>query len=403
MRFHPDLTGTGPLVTDLATDFADKGDEVTVVTSMPHYGRRQIQSEYRGGLLKREEFHSAKVWRTFVYVPHSPKGFHRGINYLSYNFMSVVAGVLAGRHDVILCINPPITAGLSGWFFSLAHRSPVVFNVQDIWPDCLIIIDQIHNPLLIRTFQFLEKFIYRVSARVTVLSEGMQQNLIGKGVKKEKIDVIPNWADVDHITPGPKNNGFRSAHGLDGRFVVTFAGNIGYTSMLDNVLDAAKLMIDDPNVVFLIVGEGNAKAALVQRAWALGLSNTVFLPTQPKEILPEMLGAADVSLVTLNRHLGQLNVPSKTYSIMASGRPVLAAVPEDSDIADLVRKANCGMWVPPEDPSALVDAIKSLARQPEKLQFYGTNGRDYVVSHFNKQNIVQRYRELLYEVARSST
>jgi len=400
MRFHPDLTGTGPLVTDLATDLAAMGDEVTVVTSMPHYGRHDIPSEYRGRLLHHSNFHGVDVWRTFVYVPPNPSGFQRSINYLSYTFMSVVAGVLSGRHDVILCVNPPITVGLSGWLVSLARHAPMVFNVQDIWPDCLVIIGQVRNPVLIRTFQYLEKFIYHVSTRVTVLSDGMKQNLLNKGVPEHKVTVIPNWANVEHIRPLPKENSFRAAHDLEGHFVVMFAGNLGYISVLDTVLDAAKLLKSSPHIRFLIIGEGNAKPGLLERAQALGLDNVNFLPTQPIEVLPDMLGSADVSLVTLNRHLGQLNVPSKTYSIMASARPVLAAVPEDSEIARLVREADCGVWVLPEDPPALAQAIKSLAQKPDLLERYGANGRRYVVEHFDRQKLTKKYYELLHEVAK---
>jgi len=403
MRFHPDLTGTGPLVTELATDLVAMGDEVTVVTSMPHYGRKDIASEYRGRLLHRKKHLGANVWRTSVYVPPNPSGFHRGINYLSYTFMSVVAGILSSNHDVILCVNPPITVGLSGILVGLTRRTPMIFNVQDIWPDCLMIIGQIRNPLLIRIFQYLEKFIYRVSARITVLSEGMKQNLMSKGVKGDKIVVIPNWADVDYIKPVPKENNFRAVHNLNGRFVVLFAGNLGYNAVLDTVLDAAKLLGDDSNIIFLIVGEGNAKAALLERAEMMGLPNVRFLPTQPKEVLPDMLGAADVSLVTLNRHLGQLNVPSKTYSIMASARPVIAAVPGDSEIARLVKEANCGILVPPEDPHSLAKAIKSLLKQPELLKRLGANGRKYVCENFDRKILTRHYHQLFHQVAHTKS
>jgi colanic acid biosynthesis glycosyl transferase WcaI len=403
MRFHPDLTGTGPLVTDLATDLVELGDEVTVITSMPHYGSHDVPPEYRGRLIHRSNFDGVDLWRTFVYVPPRPSGFQRSINYLSYTFMSIVGGLMAKKPDVILCINPPITVGFSGWLLGLLRRAPVVFNVQDVWPDCLVIIDQLRSPLLTRVFQRLEKFIYRVSARVTVLSEGMKENLLRKGVPAEKVVVIPNWANVEAIRPVEGENNFREAQGLNGHFVVMFAGNLGFIAMLDQVLDAARLLEDEPDIQFLIVGEGNAKPGLLSRAGELGLKNLRFLPTQPKELLAEMLGAADLSLVTLNRRLGQLNVPSKTYSIMASARPVLASVPEDSEIAQLVEAADCGMSVPPEDPLSLAWAIRDLARQPEKLQSYGANGRRYVEQHLDRRRLTGRYHKLLHQIVDEKT
>ena len=399
MRFHPDLTGTGPLVTDLATNLAAMGDEVTVVTGMPHYGRSNVHSKYRGRLFQRENFQGVNVWRTFVYVPPNPKGFYRAINYLSYTFMSIIAGILCGPKDVILCVNPPITVGFSGWLVSLPHRTPMVYNIQDIWPDCIAIIGQLRNRLLFRIFQYLEKFLYKISARLTVLSHGMKQNLLNKGVRENKVTIIPNWADVDYIYPLPKENDFRAANGLNGHFVVMFAGNLGFIAVLNTVLDAAKLLQDDARILFVIIGRGNAKPDLIERAKVLDLTNIRFLSTQPKEVLPKMLAAADISLVTLDRRLGQLNVPSKTYNIMASNRPVLAAVPPDSEIAKLVQEAGCGVCVPPEDPKSMARAIKDLLNKPDELERYGKNGRSYVVANYSRPMLIRKYRQLLHEVS----
>jgi len=399
MYFHPDLTGTGPLITNLAMDLVAMGDQVTVVTSMPHYGRKGIPSQYRGRLLDRSNFHGVNIWRTFVYVPPTANAYHRSVNYLSYTLMAAVAGALSGRHDVILCVTPPVTVGLSGWLLGLTRRTPVIFNIQDIWPDCLVLIGQVRNPLLIRSLQLLEKFTYNAVARVTVLSEGMRQNLMSKGIPRENVEVIPNWADAGYVRPVTKENGFRAAHRVNGRFVVMFAGNLGYNSVLDTVLEAARLLQHDSRFIFLIVGEGNTKPGLLKRCQELALANVRFLPTQPKEVLPKMLGAADVSLVTLNRNLSQLNVPSKIYSIMASGRPVVGAVPEDSEIARIIREAECGIWVPPEDPRSLAKALEGASQQPELLQHYGVNGRHYVEKHFSRQLVTRRYHELLHRVA----
>ena len=399
MRYQPDLTGTGPIVTDLATGLTELGDDVTVVTSMPHYGRKEVPSEYKGRLFHRQNCLGVDVRRTFVYVPPNPGGFHRGMNYLSYTLMCSVIGLLSGRHDVVLCVNPPITVGFAGFLIGLIRRMPVVFNVQDVWPDCLETIGQLRNPLLIRIFRHLETFIYRISARVTVLSDGMRQNLVAKGVEEGKILVIPNWADVDQIRPVRKKNNFRGAHNLNGHFVVMFAGNLGYVSALDTLLDAAKVLQYNQSILFLVVGEGNAKAGLQGRAKRLGLKNVRFLPRQPKENLSEMLGAADVSLVSLHRHLGQLNVPSKTYSIMASARPVIAAVPGDSEIARLVRETDCGVLVPPQDPEALAATIDRVSQNRANLEHMGANGRRCAVTSFDKRTLISRYRRLLQQVS----
>lgn len=398
MRFHPDLTGTGPLVTHLATDLAAMGDKVTVVTSMPHYGRSSLPSGYRWKILHRSTHKGVDVWRTAVYVPPTPSGFHRSINFLSYTFMSIVAGVVSGPQDVVLCINPPITVGVSGWLVGVIRNIPMVFTVQDVWPDCLVIIGQLRNRWLIRTFEVLERWTYRVSDRVTVLSEGMRHNLLCKGVPAERLTIIPNWADSEHIRPTVKDNAFRAEHGLTGQFVAMFAGNVGYIANLEMVLDTAALLLEIPGIVFMIVGEGNAKAGLVAAARERGLTNVRFLPTQPVDVVPEMLGAADVSLVTLNSRLGQLNVPSKVYSIMASGRPVVAAVPDDSEVFRLVQEVGCGVAVQPDDPAALARVLRVLLHQPALLAHYGIAGRAYVENNVNRRLVTAMYREVLYAV-----
>lgn len=398
MRFHPDLTGTGPLVTHLATDLAAMGDKVTIVTSMPHYGRSSLPSDYRGKILHRSTYEGVDVWRTAVYVPPTPSGFHRSINFLSYTCMSIVAGVLSGPQDVVLCVNPPITVGMSGWLVRVVRGIPMVFNVQDVWPDCLVIIGQLRNRWLIRAFDVLERWTYRVSDRVTVLSEGMRKNLLCKGVPAERLTIIPNWADSEHIRPTIKENGFRADHGLNGQFVAMFAGNLGYIANLEMVLDTAALLLDRPEIVFVIVGEGNAKAGLVASAQERGLTNVRFLPTQPVEVVPEMLGAADVSLVTLNSRLGQLNVPSKVYSIMASGRPVVAAVPDDSEVFRLVHEAGCGVTVRPDDPAGLARVLRVLLHQPALLAHYGAAGRTYVEHSVNRRLVTAMYRDVLHAV-----
>ena len=278
----------------------------------------------------------------------------------------------------------------------------MVFNVQDIWPDCLQIIGQIRNRALIQTFSYLEKLTYKVSSKVVVLSEGMKRNLLQKGVSDEKIIIIPNWVDTNHIYPVPQDNCFSAGYGLIGRFVVLFSGNLGFNAVLDTILEAAKHLDNEPQIIFLIVGEGNAKPGLIEKSKVLGLRNVRFLPTQTKELLPEMLGAANISLITLHRQLGALNVPSKVYAIMASARPVLAAVPKDSEIARLVETSKSGIWVPPEEPRALAQAIKTLSKQPDLLRKYGANGRNCVVAHYDRHKITQKYHELLEEVVSAS-
>lgn len=406
MRFHPDPTGTAPLVSQLAEDLAAAGNQVDVVASLPHYGRSDVHPDYRDhrGLFHISEYRGARIWRTPVYVPPSPRIFHRALNYLSYTFLSVVAGFRVGKVDIVLAINPPITTTFSAWLIALVRRIPLVVGIQDIWPDCVILVGQLKNQILVRISRWMERLQYRIACKIVVLSQGMKENLVAKQVPEQKIISISNWADSDALMPLPKENSFSREYNLEDRNVVLFAGNHGFNAALESVVDAAELIQHISDAEFLLVGEGNVKNQLFRQAKNAQLSNVRFLSTQPEGKYPEVLAAADIGLVTLRKNLGALSLPSKVYTLMAAARPILAAVPSNSGIRSLVEDADCGICVPPEDPRALADAVQTLLDQKDKLAQMGRNGRAYLEQHFTRRIQTDQYHKLLNDLAcRGST
>jgi len=398
MRYWPEATGTGPLVTELAEDLAAAGEDVVVVTSVPHYGLPEIPAEFRGGLIHRALKSGVTVYRTLAPVAHVGSALGRGLDYAAYTVLASLAAISLGPVDIILCVAPPVTVGFSGWVVGFLRKCPTVFNAQDIWPDGLISMGRIHNRVLIAVFRRLEQLVYRTSNRITVVSEGMRKNVLSKGVAAGRVQVIPNWVDTERIHPVEGPNPFRNELALGESFVVLFAGNVGYAAGLESVLAAAGLLRGEPRICFLIVGEGSAKADLLRAAEREGLTNVRFLPTQPSGILSNVLGAGDVGLVPLREGMGAVSVPSKAYAIMAGGRPVLAAVPTDSEIRHLVAEAKCGVCVPAEEPQALAEAVLRLAGEPDRLTEYGRNARSYVVERYSRAIMTSRYRKLLGEV-----
>lgn len=397
MRYAPDLTGTGPLVTELATDLAARGEDVAVVASVPHYGRADVPTEYRGGLFHDRIEDGVRVIRTMGWTRGLDSVVGRGADYVLYTALSLAAGFRLPRPDVVLCVAPPITVGLSGWL--VRRGAPLVLNAQDIWPDGLVSMGRLRSTWMIGLFQAFERWLYRRCRSISVLSEGMKARLMAKGVPANKVVVIPNWIDIDAWTPAPKANSFRAELGLENRFVVLFAGNLGYAAGLETVLEAAVLLRTEPAITFLVVGEGSAKKELTRRAAELGLDNVRFATTQPASRVPEVYGAADLSLVTLRKGMGQVSVPSKAYSIMASGRAILASVPEDSEIELLVKEAGCGVWVPPEDAAAMVRAIRELRGDKALLESFGAKGRRWVEDRHARSDAVSKYHQWLAEAA----
>jgi colanic acid biosynthesis glycosyl transferase WcaI len=400
MRYEPDVTGTAPLVSQLAQDLVQSGADVVVIASLPHYGRKSVHPDYqnRQGFFHRSQEKGVKIIRTPIFVPKNPGMIQRALNYLSYNFYSVIAGLFVEKVDVILAINPPITTTFSAWILCVFHRTPLIVGIQDVWPDCLIQIGKLSNRVLIELLKILERIQYRIASRIIVLSEGMRDNLLRKGVNKDKIRVIPNWADSDEVIPGPKENRFLEEQQLKGYFNVLFAGNHGYIAALEYVIDAASLLKEHPDIQFIFAGEGNAKADLVNLVQNKKILNVRFLPTQSKERWLEMLAAVDIGLVTLRKELANLNVPSKIYTLMSAAVPILASVPGESEIVQLVKNAECGFISPPEDPERLAHVILANKDDRKKLEILGKNGREYLIKNFHRESQTDKYINIIRQV-----
>lgn len=402
MRYEPDPTGTAPLVTELAQDLVLSGSEVVVVTSLPHYGRTNIHPGYdeRKGYFHHSIEQGVKIIRTPVYIPRHPGLIQRALNYLSYNFNSIIAGFRVTGVDLVLAINPPITTTFSAWVLSLFHRAPLFVSIQDIWPDCIIQVGQIKNRLIIAISKLLEKFQYYVAVKVVVLSDGMKKNLLNKGVRKNKIEVIPNWADPESVVPLPKVNAFYREQKLQGKFVILFAGNHGYIAALESIIEAADLLKEQDKILFLLVGEGSVKHKLIDLVTKNDLSNVRFLSTLPQDSWLEMLAAVDLGLVTLRKELAELNVPSKVYTLMSAACPILASVPDASEVKHIIQEANCGFVSPPEDPEGLADAIMAILQNTDNLRKLGMNGRTYLINNLHRKGQTSKYSQLIKSVIR---
>jgi len=212
--------------------------------------------------------------------------------------------------------------------------------------------------------------------------------------------VIPNCVDTDYITPRAKDNAFARREGLVDRFVVLFAGNAGLSQGLEHVLAAAKALGDHREILFLLVGNGAAKPALEAQAAEMGLGNVRFMPFQPWEEVPDLYASADVCLIPLRKGIAQDSVPSKAWTIMAAGRPIVASVDMGSDISTELRQAGCALCTPPEDPAALARAILELYADPARRERMGANGRCYVAARYTPEIVARQYDELFRRVTR---
>jgi len=391
MYYLPDFGSAPILMDELAGYLAAAGHEVEIVTTMP----RARGAEFRGLFYSRREDRGFVVKRLWTNSAPFPLG--RLLAWNIYTAGALLNLLSVRKGDILFLRTPPLQLGVPAFWAKAVRGARVLVNVQDIHPDLAIESGILKNPAGIRFAKALERWVYGLADRIAVISDGFARNLRGKGVPAAKLEVLPNWVDTDLLRPGPKDNPVSRRHGFHDKFVVMYSGTVSISSnaALERVLDAAKLLAGDTDTLFVIVGEGLKKESLRKRAAALGLKNAVFLPFQPYRDLPDLLASADVLLVPLDKEKSQLSVPSKLYTFMAAGRPILGLAEPDSEVAALLREKECGLAVPPDGAAAVAEAVRTLRMSPEKRRLLGGNAREHVVRQFAKDKILASYDKLL--------
>lgn len=401
LHFAPDTVSNAVVVTDVARELAARGHTVTVVSSMPYHQAHRIEAGYRGRLWKVGYHDQIRVVRTWLLLRGGKRDVgRRFLAYTTFNLTSTVAALFTGKHDVVITPSPPLTIGVSGWLVARMSGAKFIYNVQDIYPDAAAKLGLLRSSWSLRFFRWLEHYVYARADAVSVISDDFRDNLLDKDVPSSKIKVIANPVDVDFIRPLPRSNAFAEEHNLVGKFVALYAGNIGLAQGLETLIEAARLTTN-PVVQFVIVGNGAGLEATRCRAAELNLSNVRFLPFQPRQRVPELYASADIGIVLLRRGMGKSSTPSKVYSIMASGRPVLAAVDPCTEVWRLVERIGCGTCVPPEDPEALACALDRLSVEPSNTAALGERGRRYVENRHSLRTIGDQYDALMGALART--
>ncbi|MBX6372517.1 MAG: glycosyltransferase family 4 protein [Acidothermus sp.] len=400
-HFAPDVAPTGIIASRIVEELGALGHEIDVVTSLPWYAEHAVAPEWRGRFVDRQW----RPWGSVTRVYPFPTADKRNIPKRAAGFAAFCAlcAAIAGvgrRADVVFAMTPPLPMAATGWFAALARRAPLVLNVQDVFPDVAVELGILRDPLVIRAASALERWSYARCAAVTVLSEDMRANLAAKMKDPARLHVIPNFVDAAGIVPGEPENSYRAEFGLSGKTVVMYAGNVGMSQSLDLLLDAAFALRDRDDVVFVINGGGSTLGEWQQRAE--GLENVRFVPFQPPERLGEVLAAADVHVVPLKRGLARASVPSKTYSILAAARPLVASVDEGSEIARIAAESGAGIAVPPEDPAAFIDAIRSLLDDPERRAVMGQAGRAFIEKAATPAQVAEAYADLFRTLQKHS-
>ena len=399
-HYDPDAAPTGEVMAAIVSELARRGHEIRVVTSLPWYRRHRVEPGWRGRPV-RAGVARGGVGVTRVHPFPTAKGSvaARAAGFAGFTVLAAAAAVAArDRPDAVLAMSPPITLGLAGWATARRWRVPLVFNLQDIFPDAAIDTGALASRRVVAAARRLERFIYDRAAAVTVLSEDMRANVAAKldPGRSASVRVIPNFVDTSRIRPRGRDTAYRIEHGLGDRTVVMYAGNVGFSQPLDLLVAAARTHRHRDDVVFVVNGEGSARRAL--EASAASLPNVVFVDYQPAERLDEVLATADVHVVVLRERLARSSVPSKIYSILAAGRPVVASVDPDTELPRMIDEAGCGVAVAPGDQFAFDAAVATLLDDPAGREAMGRRGRAYVEACMTPQAVAAAYEALFSEL-----
>ena len=409
-HFRPDSAPTGEVVSSIVEGLTAEGHDVHVITSLPWYRDHQIEGDWRGRLVRREYCGAVTVTRLHPFPTNKRNLWARAMGFVGLTGLATLVGLaIRGPFDGVVAVSPPLTFGAAGWLLARRHRCPLVFNVQDVFPDVAVEVGAIRSPLAIRFFRWMERVTYRRADAVTVLSEDLATNVVakltgsesqsaGSWIARPVVKVIPNFVDVDAIRPADRMTEYRREHGLGDRTVVMYAGNLGHSQSLDLVGGAADRHRDRPNLVYVLNG-GGVRAHEMCRA-AEPRSNLVVVEYQPRERLSEVLASADLHLVPLRTGLGASSVPSKIYSILAAGRPVVASIDEGSEVARVVGEAGAGVAVPPDDLDAFVRAVEDLVADSRERAGMGNSGRRWAEAWSSPRQVASTYADLIAELAR---
>ena len=395
-HFEPDMAPTGVVMTRIVHELAARGHELHVVTSLPWYRKHQVETGWAGALWRVEKTNWGSISRVQPFAGQTKSNLlRRAIGFILFSYFVGVRALFAGRFwrrvDGVLAMSPPLTLGLIGWHTKLFRGGKLVFNIQDVFPDAAVETGAISNQRVIAAASWLERISYQRSDSVVLLSDDLANNVQRKLDQKfhKRIKVIPNFVDTQAIVPTSRLTNYRRELGIDESLVVMYAGNVGFSQSLELMIEAARVL---PDVVFVINGEGAARKSL--EAKAKTLRNVKFGDYQDASRLSEVLATGDLHVVPLRRGLGSVSVPSKTYSILAAGRPICAAIDSDTEVPRILAAANAGVCVEPDNQEAFVSAITAMISDRKSLEEMGASGRKWVEGHASAQSVAQRYEAL---------
>ncbi len=400
--YPPEVASAASMTRELAEDLAAHGHQVDVVTGFPNAPGGKLFPGWRRSLFRDEEGTGFRIRRVWHSLGFRKSLLHRLLYYSSFSVFSFLRALWGGPVEAIVNIGPPVVGPLA--FFTLAQiKKAKFFYVNwDIYPEIAVDTGVIRPGIISKGIARLDTWMANRSAKVLVHARSLREVLVSRGVRSERVAILPIWTDscanLDEMRP----NAWREQNGIpQSAFIVLYAGTIGLLNNAEVLIRAAHELNDCPAVLVVFVGAGAAEERVKRLADGLGLRNSRFLGLQPKKMMPQIYAAADVCVLTLESGRGRTSAPSKILGYMEAGKPIIASVDADSPTSEWIRDAECGFVCRPDDPAGLAKAIRQLRHEPDLREAFGKNGRRYFEDHFSRKRCTPLYEEVIVNTNRN--
>lgn len=395
--FSPEIGATQTRAFEMAKGLVRNGHQVTVITEFPNHPTGIIPDDYHGKLINRIQMDGIDVIQTWVKASPAKDFRSRLAFYLSFMVMAIWAGLFVARNrfDVLYISSPPLFVGGTGLILRILRRIPMVFEIRDLWPQSAIELGQLRNPRAIYLATWLEEKCYRKSVHLIVVTEGIRNCLLDRGVPANKMTFIPNGANTEVYQPRGQNRQLRNRLGLGPDvFVVGYTGHHGLAHGLETILLAAEQLKDRKDIFFLFVGDGPRKQSILELTVKKKLINVILHDAVSEESLPDFIALLNVGIDSrIKSEISNGTLPVKMFSYMACERAVILAI--EGEAADLVQRSNAGLVVEPQNPTELAEAVLFLKDNPDIRREFGRNGREFVKKHYSRRQQAQQLENLL--------
>ncbi|MDH5740645.1 MAG: glycosyltransferase family 4 protein [Nitrospira sp.] len=400
--FPPEVNAPATRTYEHCRQWVNDGHQVTVVTCAPNHPQGKVYEGFRNRLYQHETKDGITVIRVWTFITANEGFFKRTLNYVSYMCAAVIGSLLVPKADIVLSTSPQFFNGLAGYFVSRLMRIPWVLEIRDLWPESIVAVGAIRNSWIIKLLEWVERFAYRKADRIVPVTDSFKTYMLSKGIEANKIVVVKNGVDLAQYTPLDGVNSLAEDLGVRGKFVVSYFGTHGMAHHLETIFHAARRLSHSKNIVFLMVGDGAERQALVQMRDKMALDNVMMLDQQPKSRMRELWALSNVSLVLLKKSdLFKTVIPSKIFESLAMAKPIILGVEGES--AELIQAAQAGICIQPEHADDLAARALELSENPELCQQLGKNGRKYVIEHFDRTVLARKLTSVIETVGPKSS